>query len=64
MYKIENLEQIWSVDLKRNIILLKEEICEFIFQNWNDPDLSKKVNTIPINPNITISNSKNIKIRS
>ena len=42
MYKIENLEQIWSVDLKRNIILLKEEICEFIFQNWNDPKYKKK----------------------
>jgi hypothetical protein len=44
MYNIENLELIWSVDLKRNIILLKEEVYNFMSQNWNDPDLIKKVN--------------------
>lgn len=44
MYNIENLELVWSVDLKRNIILLKEEICTFMSQNWEDPDLIKKVN--------------------
>jgi hypothetical protein len=44
MYSIENLELIWSVDLKRNIILLKEEVYNFMSQNWNDTDLIKKVN--------------------
>jgi hypothetical protein len=43
-YDIENLELIWSVQLKKNIILLKEEICNFMSANWNDPDLVKKVN--------------------